>query len=46
MPEGYFVEVKPSKIHGNGLFATKDFKAGELICPDGSTANEHRQVGI
>ena len=33
MPEGYFVEVKPSKIHGNGLFATKDFKAGELICP-------------
>jgi hypothetical protein len=33
MPEGYFVEVKPSKIHGNGLFATKDFKAGELVCP-------------
>jgi hypothetical protein len=33
MPEGCFVEVKPSKIHGNGLFATKDFKAGELICP-------------
>jgi hypothetical protein len=33
MPEGCFVEIKPSKIHGNGLFATKDFKAGELICP-------------
>jgi hypothetical protein len=33
MPEGYSVEVKASKIHGNGLFATKDFKAGELICP-------------
>jgi hypothetical protein len=33
MPEGYFVQVKPSKIHGNGLFATKDFKAGELVCP-------------
>ena len=33
MPEGYFVEIKPSKIHGKGLFATKDFKAGELICP-------------
>lgn len=33
MPEGCFVEVKPSKIHGNGLFATKDFKAGELIGP-------------
>ena len=32
MPEGCFVEVKPSKIHGNGLFATKDFKVGELIC--------------
>ena len=33
IPEDYFVEVKPSKIHGKGLFATKDFKAGELICP-------------
>jgi hypothetical protein len=39
MPEGCFVEVKPSKIHGNGLFATKDFKAGELICP--AIANQY-----
>lgn len=33
MPGGYFVELKPSKIHGMGLFATKNFKAGELVCP-------------
>ena len=33
IPNGYFVELKNSKIHGKGLFATKDFKVGELICP-------------
>ena len=33
IPKGYFVELKNSKIHGKGLFATKDFKVGELICP-------------
>jgi hypothetical protein len=33
IPKEYFVELKDSKIHGKGLFATKDFIAGELICP-------------
>ena len=33
MPEGYFVELKDSKIHGKGLFATKNFTAGEYVCP-------------
>lgn len=33
MPEGFFVELKPSSIHGRGLFATKDFEAGETVCP-------------
>ena len=32
-PKHYFVELKNSKIHGKGMFATKDFIAGELICP-------------
>jgi quercetin dioxygenase-like cupin family protein len=26
------VEVKDSEIHGQGLFATKDFERGEIIC--------------
>jgi hypothetical protein len=33
MPEGWHVELKPSSIHGLGLFATKDFKTGETVCP-------------
>ena len=33
MPEGFSVELKPSSIHGLGLFATKDFKIGEIVCP-------------
>jgi hypothetical protein len=33
MPEGWHVELKPSSIHGLGLFATKDFKIGETVCP-------------
>jgi hypothetical protein len=33
MPEGFFVELKSSSIHGRGLFATKDFDAGETVCP-------------
>jgi hypothetical protein len=33
MPEGFFVELKSSSIHGRGLFATKDFEAGETVCP-------------
>ena len=33
MPEGVFVELKPSSIHGLGLFATKDFETGETVCP-------------
>jgi SET domain-containing protein len=33
MPDGYFVELKDSKIHGKGLFVTKSFKSGEIVCP-------------
>jgi hypothetical protein len=33
MPEGYAVELRDSKIHGKGLFATKRFETGEFICP-------------
>ena len=33
MPEGYAVELRDSKIHGKGLFATKRFEAGEVVCP-------------
>jgi hypothetical protein len=32
MPTEYFVEVKDSPIHGKGLFATKAFVAGEVVC--------------
>ena len=32
MPAEYFVEVKDSPIHGKGLFATKAFAAGEVVC--------------
>ena len=33
MPDGVDVMVKPSPIHGNGLFALRDFAAGEVVCP-------------
>jgi hypothetical protein len=33
MPEGHDVELKPSPVHGVGMFATKYFFAGEVICP-------------
>lgn len=33
MPDGFFVELKPSVIHGMGMFATKNFEPGELVCP-------------
>lgn len=33
MPEEYATEVKPSKIQGVGLFATKNFIKGETVCP-------------
>ena len=33
MPNGYSVEIKPSKIQGRGLFATKSFDVGETVCP-------------
>ncbi len=32
MPPEYFVELKDSPIHGKGLFATKAFEAGEVVC--------------
>ena len=33
MPKEYFTALKPSKIHGNGLFATKSFRMWEVVCP-------------
>jgi hypothetical protein len=33
MPDGFSVELKPSSIHGLGLFATKNFEAGQTVCP-------------
>jgi SET domain len=33
MPPGFDVELRPSPIHGTGLFALRDFREGELICP-------------
>jgi SET domain-containing protein len=33
MPEGFFVELRDSTIHGKGLFATRNFKFGETVCP-------------
>lgn len=40
MPPGFDALVKPSKIHGMGLFATRDFEAGDVICP--GRLNGHR----
>lgn len=33
MPPGVDVELRDSPIHGKGLFATRDFDAGEVVCP-------------
>lgn len=33
MPMGFDVEVRPSRIHGFGLFALREFSANEVICP-------------
>jgi hypothetical protein len=33
MPEGHDVELKESPVHGVGMFATRHFFAGEVICP-------------
>ena len=33
MPDDVAVELKDSPIHGKGLFATKNFEAGEVVCP-------------
>jgi len=33
MPDGVYVELRDSPIHGKGLFATRDFEAGETVCP-------------
>lgn len=33
MPEGHDVELKESPVHGLGVFATRHFFAGEVICP-------------
>ena len=33
MPDGSDVELKQSPIHGMGLFATREFEVGEVVCP-------------
>lgn len=33
MPVEYATELRPSKIDGNGLFAVKDFKMWDVVCP-------------
>jgi hypothetical protein len=33
MPKGFDVELRDSTVHGKGLFATRDFELGEVICP-------------
>jgi hypothetical protein len=33
MPAGVDVELRDSPIHGKGLFATRDFEVGEIVCP-------------
>lgn len=33
MPPNVDVELRDSPIHGKGLFATRDFDAGEVVCP-------------
>lgn len=33
MPAGVPTELRESPIHGTGLFATRDFEIGEVVCP-------------
>lgn len=33
MPQGWDVEVRESEIHGDGMFALREFEIGETICP-------------
>ena len=33
MPDGVFTEVRKSRLHGKGLFATREFIDGEVIAP-------------
>lgn len=33
MPEGFDVVRAPSEISGEGIFATRDFAVGEVVCP-------------
>ena len=33
MPDGWGVELRASRIHGQGMFAKRAFRAGDLICP-------------
>lgn len=33
MPDGFDVELRDSPVHGKGMFALRDFAAGERICP-------------
>jgi hypothetical protein len=33
MPKEYATELRPSKIDGKGLFATKSFKMWDVVCP-------------
>lgn len=33
MPTGNDVELRPSRIHGRGLFALREFRSGEVVCP-------------
>jgi hypothetical protein len=33
MPSEYFVTLKPSNLHGQGLFTTKVFRQGEMVAP-------------
>jgi hypothetical protein len=33
MPKEFFTDLRPSKIEGKGLFATKSFKMWDVVCP-------------
>ena len=43
MPYGYSVELRASPIHGQGLFATKTFNIGDIVCP--GRLDGHRTPG-
>ena len=43
MPKEYFTEIRSSKIHGKGLFATQSFKMWDVVCP--CRLNEKRTPG-